>query len=533
MITKHTTSRRDRFWSHRFSTIYSGALRACLKIPERGCVVLDQPQHATTFRRVSDDARAAAGLRHSRVPIFRQALSATAMTLVLLIQSVPAAQPRIVIAGDLLVDINVGRGLALDGSPTPRCFAWTNYGTAGGYFHSLLNPPFQTGRTNPFTYQVVGGSNALFTGGGQGMESSFPCPKQITGSNTLFDLFGTAGNSYTIEVWYWPNRNRGTDYDRVFCWGADTGNNGLGSGGSIGYGSIGGTGYGDKHGGADLTWTPFDPIQNWYHITETYDGTTAIFYVNGVEKSRVTAQLNIQTNRLMLLATGNQPNVNYDNTVLSANGGYLAARAHSQPLSPAEVLNNFTAGAGTLPVIDIIVEVGSASGITGNGATLNGNLKVTSSPATTQLTFFWGTVDQGNTSVGWDHSAVLSAPHGVGAFSNTVSGLSGGTNYYRIFGSNVNAAGWSGAAPFLAPAQTPQPTLRIQFVYAPPLDSLATLTISNTVPGNNYRVQYTDLMPPDWSDLSHDPLATGTTKTVVDEGVTAVTQRYYRVKLLP
>ena len=486
MITKHTISRRDRSWSFRFSSIYSGAL------------------------------------------------GVTALALALLINSAPAAQPRIIIGGDLLVDLNIGRGLALDASPTPRCFGWTNYGTAGGYFHNLLNPPFLTARTNPFTYQVVGGSNALFTGGGQGMESSFSCPNQITGSNTLFDLFGTAGNSYTIEVWYWPNRNRGSDYDRVFCWGADTGNNGLGSGGSIGYGSIAGTGYGDKHNGADLLWTPFDPIQNWYHITETYDGTTAIFYVNGVEKSRVTAKLNIQTNRLMLLGTGNQPNVSYENTVLSANGGYLAARAHSQPLSPAAVLNNFNAGAGTLPVIDIIVEVQPASGITGVGATLNGNLKATTSAATTQLTFFWGTVDRGNTAVGWDHSAVLAAPHGVGAFSNTVAGLVGGTNYYRIFGSNVNADGWSGAAPFLAPPQTAPPALGIVVTMIGTIDAIATITISNTVAGQNYRVQYTDVMPPDWSDLSHATLATGSTKTVTDESVAVATsRRYYRVKLLP
>ena len=133
MITKHTISRRDRSWSFRFSSIYSGAL------------------------------------------------GVTALALALLINSAPAAQPRIIIGGDLLVDLNIGRGLALDASPTPRCFGWTNYGTAGGYFHNLLNPPFLTARTNPFTYQVVGGSNALFTGGGQGMESSFSCPNQITG----------------------------------------------------------------------------------------------------------------------------------------------------------------------------------------------------------------------------------------------------------------------------------------------------------------------------------------------------------------
>ena len=84
------------------------------------------------------------------------------------------------------------------------------------------------------------------------------------------------------------------------------------------------------------------------------------------------------------------------------------------------------------------------------------------------------------------------------------------------------------------PAPPAQITLGIKFFFdGDPLDTQATITISNTIPGQNYRVQYTDLMPPDWSDLSHDPLAIGTTKMVTDESVSTLPQRFYRVRLLP
>ena len=45
-------------------------LRGCLKNPERGCVVLDQPQHAANFQRDSGSSNAAACLRHSRAQFF-------------------------------------------------------------------------------------------------------------------------------------------------------------------------------------------------------------------------------------------------------------------------------------------------------------------------------------------------------------------------------------------------------------------------------------------------------------------------------
>jgi hypothetical protein len=49
-------------------------LRACLKIPERGCVVFDQPQHASNSRRVEELAMRCGWSSTQPRSFFRQAL---------------------------------------------------------------------------------------------------------------------------------------------------------------------------------------------------------------------------------------------------------------------------------------------------------------------------------------------------------------------------------------------------------------------------------------------------------------------------
>ena len=76
--------------------------------------------------------------------------------------------------------------------------------------------------------------------------------------------------------------------------------------------------------------------------------------------------------------------------------------------------------------------------------------------------------------------------------------------------------------------------LSVQVANLGTIDAFAKITITNTVAGKNYRVQYTDVMPPDWSDLVvGGTLATGTTMLITDESVASASQRYYRAKLLP
>ena len=68
------------------------AVRACFENPERGCVVLDQPQQPTKPRAFGISSCAAAGLRHSRAPFSKHAVRnlLTAIPLLLALDAIAA-----------------------------------------------------------------------------------------------------------------------------------------------------------------------------------------------------------------------------------------------------------------------------------------------------------------------------------------------------------------------------------------------------------------------------------------------------------
>ncbi len=122
-------------------------------------------------------------------------------------------------------------------------------------------------------------------------------------------------------------------------------------------------------------------------------------------------------------------------------------------------------------------------------------------------------------------AAVLALASGAQAASGTWGSLASSATY--------KDARFQGAGIVLVTPFTSTFSLSIYYNYSPPLDSFATITISNTLPGHRYQVQYADACPPVWFDVSHVTLATGTTKVVTDESVLQAPQRYYRAKLLP
>ncbi|MCX6880302.1 MAG: autotransporter-associated beta strand repeat-containing protein [Verrucomicrobia bacterium] len=184
----------------------------------------------------------------------------------------------------------------------------------------------------------------------------------------------------------------------------------------------------------------------------------------------------------------------------------------------------------------ITVAASPATDVTDSGATLNGDLTTTSDPASTQVEFYYGIEDMGETTVGWDHSVTLTAPNSVGAFSTTVSGLTAGTPYYyRTHGTNSGGESWSfgvvsfTTAPAIAVAASPATDV---------IDTMATLngnlTTTNDPASTQVEFYYGTVdmgettVGWDHSVTLTAPNSVGAFSTTVS-GLTGSTPYYYRI----
>jgi hypothetical protein len=80
---------------------------------------------------------------------------------------------------------------------------------------------------------------------------------------------------------------------------------------------------------------------------------------------------------------------------------------------------------------------------------MNGTLTSTGGSDPT-VTLYWGTVDRGESSFGWNGGSNAFGSRGVGALAHTVSGLSppSTTFYYRFRAVNSAGTAWTGAQSF-------------------------------------------------------------------------------------
>lgn len=92
--------------------------------------------------------------------------------------------------------------------------------------------------------------------------------------------------------------------------------------------------------------------------------------------------------------------------------------------------------------------------------------------------------------------------------------------------------GMSDLAEFLAGTLPNNASSVFKIIRVTPTPGVSALIEWNSVPGKTYRVQYRDALTNGWTDLAGDVTATGPTSAKLDNTITGVTQRYYRVMIV-
>ncbi|MCX8157224.1 MAG: DUF2341 domain-containing protein [Verrucomicrobiae bacterium] len=239
------------------------------------------------------------------------------------------------VAGELLIDLNVTRGL--QGNALGQVTNWLNFGTAGGGFN--LDGAISTAPI----YGVTGGQPALNFNGSQHLKATIPAPPQITGRQNGI------GRSFSVEYWVFNPAVSAEEW--VFSWARRGGPDGTYA--AVGYGSHGSWGLAAHWGAPDLafgeglgpTGEPSMPSAGqWHHIVVTYDGTWQRAYVDGVLNAQETKNLNIYSGDPMTLGQPYESSYAYSSSGISFSGALAALRVHSQALTPGQVRDNYQLG---------------------------------------------------------------------------------------------------------------------------------------------------------------------------------------------
>ncbi|MGA2555522.1 MAG: LamG-like jellyroll fold domain-containing protein, partial [Verrucomicrobiota bacterium] len=356
-----------------------------------------------------------------------------------------SALAQVKVAGQLLIDLsdtrgtNTAVGMSSVAGETNLLY-WTNYGTLGGTFNSILNSVYATGYT--------GGTNppamTLLTSG----SVSALAPEAPAGTRIMIASFATPSqlqttNHWTVECWFY---NLTTANPRgVFAWtlAAPTANDA---------GEFSAAATASWHNDANnLNWNSAGTAPStsvWHHGVITYDGAKECVYLDGVLTDSAVHSLNIDVetiNPALFSQLGANPPTA---TSSSFNGAIAALRVHTEALAASDVTSNYAAGIAAVPAAptnSISIDSSPATAILGASATLNGVLNATTSPGTTALTFFYDTVDHGDATNAWPHSVTATTPVSIpGTFSANITGLTISTTYYvRIYAADANSTNMS------------------------------------------------------------------------------------------
>ncbi len=357
-----------------------------------------------------------------------------------------SASAQVNVAGQLLIDLNANRGTntAIGMSSVPgetNLLYWTNYGTLGGTFNTILDSVYATGwtgGTNPpaMTLLTSGAVSALAPESPTGLRmmiASFTTPSQLQ-----------ANSHYSVECWFY---NLNTANPRgLFDWtvNAPAANDA---------GEFSPAATASWHNDANnLNWNPAGTPPStsvWHHGVITYDGTTESAYLDGVLTDSAVHSLNIDPESIypaLFSQLGANPPLA---TSSSYNGAIAALRVHTEALAASDIAANYAAGIAAVPASptnSIAIDSSPVTSILGTTATLNGILNATTDLGTTALTFFYDTVDHGDATNAWGtHSVTATTPATLpGTFSANILSLTIGTKYYvRIYAVDANATNMS------------------------------------------------------------------------------------------
>jgi Concanavalin A-like lectin/glucanases superfamily len=469
--------------------------------------------------------------------IMASALLAFAAFVALVWPAASSAQ-SVRVAGQLIIDVNALRGTnVVVGSSSiageNSLIAWTNYGTLGGQFQSVLNSPFATTIaltvTNPpFVTNVTAGAVTATAvespTGSRLMVANFNTPSQMVGNS-----------HYTVECWF-DNVGSTADPRGVFAWtitAPATGTDG---------GEFAGAATASDHFNANnLLWNSsaaFPPINVWHYGVITYDGTTERAYLDGVLTDSAVHALNID-NEATFPTLFSQLNAIYATTTSSSfNGAIASLRVHTEALGGADVATNYAAGLtalATAPTNTIVTDSSAPTSILGTTATLNGILNASPAPSATTLIFFYDTKDDGDATNAWPHYVVATAPGSTpGTFSANISSLTAGTTYYyKIYAVTSGATNMSSFTPSFITDGAPSIANNGAFFISPTSDNLSAKLINDGTAGLGCSVVLyygpTDgkTNPANWANsVFLGTLNDGTIAGAVT-GLTALTSNYF------
>ena len=230
-----------------------------------------------------------------------------------------AAQAEIQGTGALLVDLNA-RGVSGDGTN----LVWSNAGTLGGSFG---NDPWNP--TGDPRVETVAGEAAVTFDGDDNRRSDFTTPDSITGNN-----------DWSVEYWAFNPTIEAVENIVLFS----EENIGLGAAASFRYGSHGVAGAG-THWGFDMFFTTVPSAGAWHHVAYTYDGTTALIYVDGSPDNSFTwpEPLIIDAGNNLHIGAAVRGN---NHAVEALTGSIGEIRIWDGVLTPEQISNNYTIGQG-------------------------------------------------------------------------------------------------------------------------------------------------------------------------------------------